>query len=192
MVATTRTVREELGEKPSFSLEEAIVYVPQGSSGRVICGGCIKSLYSDDFSICAIVVCFSRNKISMSHVDYFTPFDKIEGEIEWALEPEKQGNSIFVFTRPYFKKNDFKSSLVKNLSSKYPDFFHLRVVEEQDKGVLVSFKPKAHFQLLRATQKPTTLIHHPQEEMFLNCRKSAQYIGFRGWHYTKMPLKNKQ
>jgi len=204
-----------------MALKDELIHVPQGFSGRLYTqsrGLGITGLYTDGFSTCVIFVGWCKKDSAdfafLLHFDSITPISSLYEEISWLKLDLPAGSEIDLVEcyRPnrceQAKKfialihEDFEER--KSKEFKQVRLNKVEVRPEEVLGVLIQFDQKSRL-VTYPHQRPTTLLHHPQEMQLDTVQTISQVIGkrsfrdgargktqliFNGMHWNIMDSKN--
>ncbi len=174
-----------------------VICVPQGRSARFsssTCGYNISGLYTDGFSSCNIVVCINKNRITLSHFDAQTNFNRIRSEISWVNEGSDSPCTLLIISRCE-KGTLLKKHLLERFESFASVDLRFTIIEKEidnlHNGIYVSLEEQEVFEIHPRVKtfpigdEPENLIHHPQEQEFLAVQKIEQIIGIKFKYMTK-------
>ncbi len=162
---------------------QRIIHVPQGYSARIIKNlihGEISGLYTEGFSSCNIVACFSKEKMILMHVD-FAAAHKLAQELEWV-----DGKRTIVII---YRENSVPGTILNKLIlntylrlKRSDDQIQSKSVRASISNVFIAFNLQGfeNVPIIRfLSSQPENLIRHPQEQQLLTIQKIEQIVGLQ-------------
>jgi len=159
-----------------------IINVPQGYSARIVkTTPGINGLYTENFSSCNIVACFSPEKIMLMHVDLKNAH-KLSEELQWITDAPR--TIIIAYRENHPASASLKNHILKNCLGPVTndDAFKVKNLSDDTNKFCIFFDDPADNNITAVKLSPTrpeNLIRHPQEQQLEAVQKIEQLIGLQ-------------